>query len=116
VVGSLPDSVEGLFIRRGPEPAPDGYVSVSAHRAKQLAAQAIDTIGDPTVHPDEHANVGAGSPKAGRISRCSARPAEGQGENDAPCGKRNTRGDRYAFGFDIRSDDRRGWRDLLLGH
>jgi hypothetical protein len=26
-----------------------------ARRAKQLAAQAIDKMGDPTLHPDEHA-------------------------------------------------------------
>jgi hypothetical protein len=26
-----------------------------AHRAKELAAQAIDKMGDPTAHPDEHA-------------------------------------------------------------
>src|SRR3954462_3737958 len=29
--------------------------AVRADRAKQLAAQAIDKLGDPTVHPDEHA-------------------------------------------------------------
>jgi hypothetical protein len=41
----------GLTVKRAAkQPSREG-----AHRAKELAAKAIDKMGDPTVHPDEHA-------------------------------------------------------------
>ena len=42
----------GLTIKRNTKQAS----TARDHRAIQLASQAIDKMGDPTVHPDEHAH------------------------------------------------------------
>jgi hypothetical protein len=42
----------GLTVKRRAKQAPHA----GAHRAKELAAQAIDKLSDPTAHPDERAH------------------------------------------------------------